>query len=44
MEIKTNRPEGRPTTRAWMWFWIFLSLLLLDVALWQHMQLLEVMR
>ena len=36
MEIKTNRPEGRPTTRALMYFWAFIALLLLDVALYQY--------
>ena len=43
MERKSNRPEGLPTTRALMWFWIFTTLLLLDVVLWQHMQLVRML-
>ena len=39
----SNRPEGLPSTRAWMWFWIAVSALLLDVCLYQHM-LLEVVK
>ena len=35
----SNRPEGLPSTRAWMWFWIGVSALLLDVCLWQNMML-----
>ncbi len=43
MESKSNRPEGLPSVRALMWFWVFVSALLLDVALWQHMQLMRVL-
>lgn len=43
MKNTSNRPEGLPSARALMWFWIAVTLLLLDVALWQHMQLLEVL-
>lgn len=41
--MKSNRPVGLPTARAWMWFWIGVSALLLDVCLYQHM-LLEVLK
>ena len=43
MKHTSNRPSGLPTATALMWFWVFAALLLLDVALWQHMQLLEVL-
>lgn len=36
MKNTSNRPEGLPSATAFMWFWIFLSLLLLDVALYQY--------
>jgi len=42
MKNTSNRPEGLPSATAFVWFWIFVSMLLLDVALWQHM-LLEVL-
>ena len=41
--MNSNRPEGLPTAKAWILFWIGVSALLLDVALYQHM-LLEVLR
>ena len=36
---ESNRPEGLPTAGAWIAFFAFVSLLLLDVCLYQNMLL-----